>query len=149
MKTILRDRVWIDFFSQKLPWMLKACVCVCVCVCVCKSESHSWAPILMKKYVCVGCFQEKIYDSAAWAAYKPTHSRQTLIISVFITNVNVRKEVTEHSTDTPWRFSLYPQKHQNLLQVKSQQNPRQSLSLPQVLPTCIKMSACWLFWLDF
>lgn len=145
MKTILRDRIWIHFFRQKLPWMLKACVCVCVC----KSESHSWAPILMKKYVCVGCFQEKIHDSAARAAYKPTRSRETLIISVFITNVNVRKEVTEHSTDTPWRFSLYPQKHQNLLQVKSQQNPRQSLSLPHVLPTCIKMSGCWLFWLDF
>ena len=68
---------------------------------MCKSKSHSWAPILMKKYVCEGCLQEKIYDSAARAAYKPTHSRETLIISVFITNVNVRKEVTEHSTDTP------------------------------------------------
>lgn len=81
------------------------------CVCVCKSESHSWAPVLMKKYVCGGMFAGKKYMTPLHELHINQHTLGRHSLYLFLSqNVNVRKEVTKHSTDTPWRFPPFPQK---------------------------------------
>lgn len=68
------------------------------------------------------------------------HTVERHSLDLFLShNVNMKKEYSktrlEHSPGIL-------KKHPDLLQGKSQRNPTQCLSLPQVLSTCIKMSVC-------
>lgn len=56
---------------------------------------------------------------------------------------NINEERGQSTNKTHLEDSLHVlKKYQNLLEVRSQRNPRKRLSLACDLPTCIKMSAC-------
>lgn len=60
MKNILIDK---KFGHSSVARSIHKCFQIiftaCVCVRAHEGESHSCVPVLMKKYVCVGCLQEK------------------------------------------------------------------------------------------
>lgn len=70
---------------------------VSVCVFVHNKARATPVPVLTKKYVCVGCLQEKKY----MAVLPELHIKQHSLYLFLLQNVNVNKEVTEYSKDTP------------------------------------------------
>lgn len=138
-----RQKVWTQLCSQKHPQMFSNHIhSVCVCVRAHEGESHSCVPVLMKKYVCVGCLQEKKNMAVLPELHIKQHTIERHSLYLFLSQ-NINEERGQSTNKTHLEDSLHVlKKYQNLLEVRSQRNPRKRLSLACDLPTCIKMSAC-------
>lgn len=151
MKNILIDK---KFGHSSVARSIHKCfqiiftACVCVCARMRVRATHVYLYWWRNMRVWDVCRKKK-----NMAVLPELHIKQHTIerhsLYLFLSQ-NINEERGQSTNKTHLEDSLHVlKKYQNLLEVRSQRNPRKRLSLACDLPTCIKMSACWLFWLVF
>lgn len=88
----------------------------------------------MKKYACVGCLQEKKNMAVLPELHIKQHTIERHSLYLFLSQ-NINEERGQSTNKTHLEDSLHVlKKYQNLLEVRSQRNPRKRLSLASFVP---------------